>query len=1020
VTHIRSGRPPEGVDVIGRTLNQCKILSKLGSGGMGEVYLAEDQKLNRQVALKLLPEDMASDPERRMRFEREAQAIAALNHPNIVTIYSVEECEGLTFLTMELVEGRSLGELFGAGGMPLKQFLELSISLADAVGAAHEAGITHRDLKPDNVMVNEQGRLKVLDFGLAKLKNPFAQGDGSDVTQIPTTAETREGMILGTVAYMSPEQAQGQGIGPASDVFSLGIILYEMATGERPFQGENNISVLSAILKDSPRPVTELKAGLPAALQSVLDRALQKWPEKRWASANELREALETIKREVDTGELLSSTGVSGLGKVRAAARPRRVPIVGLAVVGLAVLAIGLIAFGPRKLGSSGSTAPVAVADLAARPSLAVFYFENITGDTSLDWLKTGLTDMLVTDLSQSPNLRVLDTARLYQILDGAGRLDEAKTSVEAMNAVARRADIATALVGSFVRAGSTIRINARLQDARSGEILKSEQVEGEGESSIFGLVDDLSRRIQGHFDVVAVADAGVDRDLEDVTTDSVDAYKYYAEGIRLHEQFKEEEALPLLEKAAEVDPDFGMALAKLSVVHGNLGHWEEAKEFAQRAVNQVERLSARERYYIEGRHFSLYPETKEESIAAYRKAVELFPDHSSARNNLAQALSELRRYDESIEHLEELRRRGMTFPGTWSHLAKMYGVVGRPEEGRKILEEYVRDNPTVSAGHRNLAAHLAASGRYEEALATLEVAESIDPGNHELGWQQCNLHLLRGDWDAAAEAVAGIRESSDPMRRFQAAGCDSLRLIYTGQTAAAHDLSRGLLEAIPESAPYRIQLLEYEAQLLISLEEWDAALEMADRLIAAGNEDESIGALITGHAITVVIFTQRGELEEARPHQRRIDELRAKLPEQKSEFLKGLFGGLTALVREDYPVAIEHFERAEELLGAGFGEVGTDLALVRYSLAEAYLGDGRAEDAKAAFQRIVDAGLPTLMSPFEYVRSLYWIGDILDRQGDEEAARDYYRRFLDHWGDGDVDRELVERARERVAAESA
>jgi serine/threonine protein kinase len=235
--------------MIGQTLGHYRILELLGKGGMGEVYLAEDTRLNRRVALKVLSTDLGADPSRRERFEREARAAAALNHPNIVTIHSVEEAGGVPFLTLELVDGKTLGELIPAEGLPLERLLQLTIPLTDAVGAAHQKGITHRDLKPANVMVTSDGRVKVLDFGLAKLREQLEQdAQGS----MPTQELTGEGRILGTVAYMSPEQAEGRPVDPRSDVFSLGVMLYELATGRRPFTGDTHVSVLSAILRDTP------------------------------------------------------------------------------------------------------------------------------------------------------------------------------------------------------------------------------------------------------------------------------------------------------------------------------------------------------------------------------------------------------------------------------------------------------------------------------------------------------------------------------------------------------------------------------------------------------------------------------------------------------------------------------------------------------------------------------------------------------------------------------------------------
>ena len=287
--------PPESSGpLVGRSLTHYKIREEIGRGGMGEVYVAEDTKLHRNVALKILPREMDSE-ERRKRFEREAQAIAALNHPNIVHVYSVEKAEGVHFITMELVHGKTLSELIPKGGMPLETFLEIAIPLADAVSAAHEERIIHRDLKPDNLMVSDKGRLKILDFGLAKLKQEFGE---SGISELPTQSATGEGRILGTVAYMSPEQAEGKKVDHRSDIFSIGIILYEMVTGRRPFQGDTTASLLSSIIKDTPTSVMEVKPSLPHILGRIINRCLVKDPEHRYQTAKDVRNELEDLKVE--------------------------------------------------------------------------------------------------------------------------------------------------------------------------------------------------------------------------------------------------------------------------------------------------------------------------------------------------------------------------------------------------------------------------------------------------------------------------------------------------------------------------------------------------------------------------------------------------------------------------------------------------------------------------------------------------------------------------------------------------
>jgi len=323
--------------MIGKTLAHYEVVASLGKGGMGEVYVAEDTKLKRRIALKVLPQEMAADPERRSRFEREARAVAALNHPNIVTVHSVEETDGVHFITMELVEGKTLAKILPKNGFALSELLEIAIPLADAVSSAHRTGITHRDLKPDNIMVDAEGRLRVLDFGLAKLHDPAGLEEG--MTQAPTaTMETEEGKILGTVAYMSPEQAEGKTVDPRSDVFSLGTILHEMATGERPFRGDTKMSTIGSILRDQPASVTEHNRSLPRHLGRIIRRCLAKDPDRRYQTALDLRNELEELKAEIDSGELDAEPG-------RAMSRPRRFTRYGslLAIVVVAAI-VGVIA----------------------------------------------------------------------------------------------------------------------------------------------------------------------------------------------------------------------------------------------------------------------------------------------------------------------------------------------------------------------------------------------------------------------------------------------------------------------------------------------------------------------------------------------------------------------------------------------------------------------------------------------------------------------------------------------------
>jgi eukaryotic-like serine/threonine-protein kinase len=317
----------------GARLGPYEILSLVGAGGMGEVYRARDTKLNRDIALKILLEREAADPQRRARFAREAQNVAALNHPNIVTIYSVEEADGIAFLTMEFVVGRPLREVIPKEGIPLERLLTIAVPLADALNAAHARGITHRDLKPANIMVGVDSRVKILDFGLAKLHEPESVPDG--MTSFPTAEHaTGEGRIVGTAAYMSPEQAEGKPLDYRTDIFSLGVILYEMATGERPFQGDTTISVISSIVKDTPRSVTDVNPALPRDLGRIIRRALVKDPDHRYQTVRDLGNDLEDLKRDVDSGEVLSSSASRDALRIARRAPRSLVGVAALMLVG--------------------------------------------------------------------------------------------------------------------------------------------------------------------------------------------------------------------------------------------------------------------------------------------------------------------------------------------------------------------------------------------------------------------------------------------------------------------------------------------------------------------------------------------------------------------------------------------------------------------------------------------------------------------------------------------------------------
>ena len=391
----------------GQQILHYRILGKLGEGGMGAVYLAEDTKLNRQVALKFLPAEMITDPERLKRFEREAKTVAALNHPNIVTIYSVEEEGGVPFIAMELVDGKSLSELIPEGGQKLDRIFELAIPIADAVSAAHERGITHRDLKPGNIMVGRDGRVKVLDFGLAKLME-----DPTDpaVTSLSTQTLTKTGSALGTVTYMAPEQLKGKAPDQRADIFSLGIVLYQMASGQRPFRGETSAEVISSILRDAPPPVTELKLELPSHLGRIVKRCLEKNPNRRYQTAAELRNELEELKNEVDSGTVFEEEARTKAIKVQRKSR-RSITMAGAIGGGLVIVALAALLWTMTRKTSED---PDAALEAAPTQTLAVLPFSDV-GESADPAFSDGLNEEVAGFLTDLPDVQVVSRATARQ-----------------------------------------------------------------------------------------------------------------------------------------------------------------------------------------------------------------------------------------------------------------------------------------------------------------------------------------------------------------------------------------------------------------------------------------------------------------------------------------------------------------------------------------------------------------------------------------------------------------------------
>jgi serine/threonine-protein kinase len=532
---------PRSPSLLGRRIQSYEVLSLLGAGGMGEVYLARDTRLDRQVALKVLPAELSADPARLRRLQREAKALAALDHPGIVTIFSVEEADGVHFLTMAYVKGQTLGELVPPNGMPVEKLLELGAALADALRAAHEHGIVHRDLKPSNVVVDSEGRLRVLDFGLARMVETVPVSSQLS-TETAEEAVTRHGMVLGTIPYMSPEQAEGKPAGPSSDLFSLGVVLYEMATGSRPFHGDSAASLVSSILRDTPRPVTEVRPELPEALGRVIQRCLEKAPGARYPSAGAVRGELQAVRQEVLSG------GVTRAARLRWPRSRARLLALATAVVVLATLGGTLIWRGGQSVGEAGAS-PIR--------SIAVLPLRNLSGDAEQEYFADGMTEALITDLAKIGALKVISRSSAMRYKGTALRLAE----------IARELEVDAVVEGSAQRLGDSVRIMAQLIDPKTEQALWAESYERDLED-VLRMQRDVARAIAGEVEVALTPEET--QRLASARTVNREAYDAYLKGSYHWKKLTQQDldtALRYFDRALAKDPSYAPAYEGLAWV---------------------------------------------------------------------------------------------------------------------------------------------------------------------------------------------------------------------------------------------------------------------------------------------------------------------------------------------------------------------------------------------------------------------------------------------------------------------
>lgn len=966
----------------GTTVSHYTIIEKIGAGGMGVVYKAVDTRLERPVALKFLPPHLLCDADARTRFEHEARSASALNHPNIATIYEIDEAEGQCFIAMELVEGRSLKEIFKDRVLSQDEILDIAVQIGQGLGAAHRRDVVHRDIKPDNIMVTEDNRTKIMDFGLAKLKG---------ATRVTRTATT-----VGTLQYMSPEQARGRETDRRSDIFSFGAVLYEMITGRKAFRGDNEAAVINSILNQDPEPLARYKRDVPEGLQRIVDKALAKDREERYQHADDM---VADLKRERRISERVEvSTGA----RPRPALKPRRglVRLIGIFAVVVAVVILYLI-FEPFRIEVGPDTQAI-----AQENSLAVMYFENMTDPEDTDRTAQMVTALLITDLSESDYMRVVSRQRLYDILARLGKEDQKAIDKSVASRVASEAGVKWILTGTVLQVKPSIVLTSEISDAATGEIRTSQRVAGGAGEDLFSVIDRLTVAVREDMALPEEASDEVDRQISTVTTSSQIAYRYYLEGVDLLRKYFENEARLSFQKAIEHDSTFAMAYYYLSL----LSEGKEGRDLARKALKYSSDASRVERYYIEA-YQSFLAGDYEDTIRKLQRIFDIEPDNKLALYTLAVIYNRfLVRPELSVSYSKRVLEIDPYYKPAYNQMAYAYDRLAKHDSSLWAINQYIALAPDEPNPYDTRGDLYAYSGRLDEALASYKKAEEMKPDFVASTLKVGNIHLFRRQYAQAESCYRIVASSDDKWDRCEARVYLAVVPLYQGK--------------------------------------FDEALGVLRRGIGA---DQMEGTLLTysahKHRLAANIYFERGEYESAIEEARLYREIVMKAYPENPSYVAGFYAGLLAetgrvedaegVLREaesrpdsetlrqfsSYHMVQGYIARARGNLDEAIAHLGEALEAaespyfhLRSVLATVYLEAGRYDLAVTTLEQALsryDNG--RALSTIRAVKAYYLLGRAYEASGWNQRAIDQYEIFLKIWKDADQGITVVEDARRRL-----